>query len=257
MPPRGARPRWRRILTSPKGATLPFHARPLSTHCEQALTRRTHACFGISPFNGYFTTERITDLARWGLGEFDAMHFFVPDTPAAHTLEALGYSPERAAHKARRQGRYVRNKIVRALTELGVNEPDRLILGWPELDANRRYRRLLGEAQRLFDHDPAFRAACLDASRWVLDTRLPPGTEPTTGQLRTAVRYLLTELPLFADTHGIVGTASSVFCYHQCVPFLHQLYGGELAWRPVAGQGFAVLSHTTVHAAVMPATAIT
>ncbi|MGW5051418.1 tRNA-dependent cyclodipeptide synthase [Actinokineospora sp. NPDC004072] len=223
---------------------MPFHARPLSIQCKQSLTHRTHVCFGISPFNGYFTTERITELAQWGLGEFSAVHFFVPDVPAAYTLEALGYPRERAAHKARRQGQYLRNKIVRALTELGVSEPDRLILGWSELDANRRYRRLLGEARRLFDRDPRFRAACLEASRWALDQRLPPGSEPTADQLRTAVHYLLTELPLFADTRGIVGTTSSVFCYHQCIPFLHQFYRGELAWRPTAGQGFAVVTPT-------------
>ena len=204
--------------------------------------RRTHACFGISPFNSYFTTERITELARWGLGQFRTVHFFIPDAPAAYTLEALGYPPERAAHKARRQGQYLRNKILRALTEIGVNEPDRLILGWLELEANRRYRRLLGEAQRQFDHDSDFQAACLEASRWVLDKRLPPGTPPTTAQLRSAVRYLLTELPLFADTRGIVGVPSSVFCYHQCIPFLHRFYSGELTCKPAAGQGFAVLS---------------
>ncbi|MFI7676323.1 tRNA-dependent cyclodipeptide synthase [Actinophytocola sp. NPDC049390] len=221
---------------------MPFHARPLSIHCRQPLTHRTHACFGISPFNGYFTTERITELARWGLGEFGTVHFFVPDAPAAYTLEALGYPRERATHKARCQGQYLRNKIVRALTELGVSKPDRLILGWSELDANRRYRRLLGEAQRLFDRDPGFRTACLEASRWVLDKRLPPGAEPSTDQLRTAAHYLLTELPLFADTGGIVGATSSVFCYHQCIPFLHQFYGGKLAWQPATGQGFAVLT---------------
>lgn len=90
--------------------------------CKQILTRRAHACFGVSPFNSYFTTERVTELAKWGLSEFDAVHFFVPDAPAAYTLEALGYPPERAAHKARRQGQYVRNKIRRALADLGVSD---------------------------------------------------------------------------------------------------------------------------------------
>jgi len=65
---------------------MPFHVRPMSLHCTQLLARRTHACFGISPFNSYFTTERITELARWGLNEFRGMHFFVPDVPAAHQV---------------------------------------------------------------------------------------------------------------------------------------------------------------------------
>jgi cyclo(L-tyrosyl-L-tyrosyl) synthase len=66
------------------------------------------------------------------------MHFFVPDAPAAYTLEALGYPPERAAHKAHRQGRYVRNKVLRALADAGVRTPERLVLGWSEPKDNPR-----------------------------------------------------------------------------------------------------------------------
>lgn len=221
---------------------MSFHVQPSSSRCRAPLARRTHACFGISPFSSYFTTERITDLARWGFAEFDGAHFFVPDLPAAYTLEALGYPQARAAHKARRQGQYVRNKIIRALTEVGVGEPEGLVLGWSELDSNSRYRHLLEQAQCQFDSDPEFRAECLDASRWVLENRLPAGISATTDQLRSAVRYLLAELPLFTDTGGIVGVASSAFCYHQDVAFLRRLYGGELTWRPVEGQGFGVVT---------------
>ncbi|MGH4016117.1 MAG: tRNA-dependent cyclodipeptide synthase [Pseudonocardiaceae bacterium] len=80
-----------------------FHVRPLCGRCRPPLASRANACFGISPFNSYFTTGRLTDLARWGLREFTSVRFFVPDAPAAYTLEALGYSPDRAVHKARRQ----------------------------------------------------------------------------------------------------------------------------------------------------------
>ncbi|MEU0465445.1 tRNA-dependent cyclodipeptide synthase [Amycolatopsis sp. NPDC006131] len=224
------------------GSVLSFHVRPLSARCRQPLVSRAHICFGISPFNGYFTPERLAHLAAWGLREFAGVHFFVPDAPAAYTLEAMGYPPERARHKARRQGQYLRNKIRRALTDLGVPDPDRLVLGSAELEGRRRYRRLLAEAERQFDRDIEFRTACLDASRWVLDNRLPPGCTPTPAQLHCAVRYFLAELPLFTDTAGIVDAGSSVFGYHQCIPFLHQLYRGELAWKPVTGQGFAVLT---------------
>ncbi|CAM4339680.1 tRNA-dependent cyclodipeptide synthase [Nocardia ninae] len=221
---------------------MPFHVQPLSIHCHAPVARGAHVCFGISPFNSYFTPQRIIDLARWGFAEFDAAHFFVPDLPAAYTLEALGYPPARAAHKARRQGQYVRNKIARALTDVGVHEPQRLILGWAELYSNPRYRHLRDQAQRLFDHDPDFRAECVEASRWVLENRLPAGGAATDDQLRSAVRYLLAELPLFTDTGAIVGAESSVFCYHQSIGFLQRLYHGELAWKPAEGQGFGVLT---------------
>ncbi|WP_338596850.1 tRNA-dependent cyclodipeptide synthase [Saccharopolyspora sp. SCSIO 74807] len=212
--------------------------RPLTTACERSFSRRSHVCFGISPFNSYFTTARITAIARWGFREFDAVHFFVPDVPAVHTLEALGYSPEKARHKAHRQGRYVYNKICRALDDLGIVNPGELILNWPILRDNGRYLELLGQAHALFDEDPNFRATCVAASAWVLEGRLPDGAEPTDHQLHIAVRYLLAEFPLFVDTAGIVGADASVFCYHQAPAFLEQLYAGALPWKTADEQGF-------------------
>lgn len=215
--------------------------RPLTANCARNFAQRSHACFGISPFNSYFSIPRITALASWTLSQFDAVHFFVPDVPAAHTLEAVGYSPERARHKARRQGRYVYNKIFRALADLGVTAPERLILNWSALRENSRYLQLLGEAHALFDEDPEFRATCLAASAWVLDGRLPDGAVPTEQQLRVAVRYLLAEFPLFVDTSGVVGTDASVFCYHHAPAFLEQLYEGALPWKSAKSQGFLVV----------------
>lgn len=55
------------------------------------------------------------------------------------------------------------------------------------------------------------------------------------------MRYFLAELPLFLDTPSIVGTETSVFCYHQPPEVLRRLYAGGLGRRPSAGQGFAVV----------------
>ncbi|MFG1710978.1 tRNA-dependent cyclodipeptide synthase [Nonomuraea sp. M3C6] len=216
-------------------------ARPISRHCVGPFLARSHACLGISPFNGYFTTERITELAAWALRTFSAVHLFVPDVPAAMTLQALGYPPDRAATKARRQAGYLRNKICRALETLRVAEPTTLILDWAALSGNPVYSGHLRAVSDLFDSDVDFQETCLEATRWVLEGRLKD-SEITRAQLRLAVDYLLAELPLFIDTATIVGQSASVFCYHQATPFLQRLYGRELAVRPVDRQGFAVLA---------------
>lgn len=75
--------------------------RPITERCQASFQTRAHVCFGISPFNSYFSDQRIQELALWGKMEFGEMHFFVPDVPSAYTLEALGYTPEKAAWKAR------------------------------------------------------------------------------------------------------------------------------------------------------------
>lgn len=227
-------------------------ARALCGRCDEPLLRAEHGCLGISPFNSHFSTERVAGLARWALQRFSRVHLFVPDGPAAFTLEALGYPPERAAAKARRQGRYLRNKICRALREIGVADPDSMILDSAALDRSPRYLALHVRMRHTFDHDEDFRRACVEGSRWVLGGRVRPGALREE-QLRQAARYLLAELPLFLDTAGIVGARFSVFCYHQAPAFLARLFRGELACQPRAGQGFAVLSDTA--AAPAPASA--
>jgi cyclo(L-tyrosyl-L-tyrosyl) synthase len=206
------------------------------------VERGEHACFGISPFNSYFSTERIRDLAAWGLARFERVDFFVPDAPSAFTFEALGYAPEKAAWKARRQGQYTRNKISTALASLGVAEPGARVLGWAELESNAAFGRLHEDGLRRYAEDAGFRAACREASGWVLAGKLPAGQRPDAEQVERAVRYFLAELPLFLDTPSIVGAGISVFCYHQPPDVLRRLYAGELGRRPAAGQGFAVVT---------------
>jgi cyclo(L-tyrosyl-L-tyrosyl) synthase len=225
------------LPTAPSSSTA-FTAVPLTERCGRLFARRSHACIGISPFNGYFHAQRVTELARWAVAEFDQVHFFVPDTLAAHTLQAVGYPPERAAFKARRQGQHVHNKITTALAALGVPDPASRVLTSAALPANPRYAALHAHGCQLFATEAEFRAACLEAGAWVLDRRLPAGTAPTDAQLLTASSYLLGELPLFLDTPGITGAAESVFCYHQAPRFLRLLFERRLPCAPHPGQGF-------------------
>jgi cyclo(L-tyrosyl-L-tyrosyl) synthase len=215
---------------------------PLSEGCAAVVERGEHACFGISPFNSYFSTERIRDLAAWGLGRFERVDFFVPDAPSAFTFEALGYAPEKAAWKARRQGQYTRNRIATALGSLDVAEDGARVLGWAELEGNAAFGRLHEDGLWRYAEDAQFRDACREASGWVLAGKLPAGQRPDAEQVEQAVRYFLAELPLFLDTPSIVDAGISVFCYHQPPDVLRRLYAGELGRRPAAGQGFAVVT---------------
>ncbi|ALV38603.1 hypothetical protein AS200_16960 [Streptomyces sp. CdTB01] len=218
-----------------------MRAEPLTARCRTAYDGRAHACLGISPFNSHFSTPRIAGLVRWGLETFAHVHFFVPDTAAAHTLEALGYPPEKAAWKARRQGQYVRNKITKALADNGVPDPAPHLLDGQALATNPSYQELTAQVEQHFRTDSGFAQACLSASAWVLERRLPPGRQPTHEQLRGAVRYFLAELPLFLDTPRITGTVASVFCYHEVPRVLADLYRHRLALRPAPNQGFCRL----------------
>lgn len=215
---------------------------PLTGECATVWQDAQDVCIGVSPFNSYFSAERLLSLASWGLNNFRSCHFFIPDETAAYTLEAMGYAPNRARQKAWRQGRYVVNKVHHALATLEVEDPQSLILDMGRLHANAHYHELLNQVQTLFDNDRDFQEACVEASNWVLDRRLPDGAQATDEQLRSAVRYLLAELPLFAGSAQIVGQPSSMFVYHQRVTFLESFFKRELSWEPNPGQGFLVVT---------------
>jgi cyclo(L-tyrosyl-L-tyrosyl) synthase len=218
-----------------------MRANPLTENSRRNFEARRHVCFGISPFNSYFSDQRIEELAEWGMREFDSVHFFVPDAPAAFTLEALGHTPEKAASKARKQGQYTFNKICRALRNLGLLDSQAwgMILNWDRLSENPKYLELYAQAKNLFEQDQTFRSECLQASHWVLEKRTECVITPEV--LMSAARYFLAEIPLFANTAGIVGAEHSVFGYHQSIPFLEKLYAGQLAYRVAPEQGYLVL----------------
>ncbi len=220
-----------------------MNSQALTANCERNFDTREHCCFGISPFNSYFSEDRIRELARWGRLEFKSMHFFVPDLPAIYTLQAQGYAPDKAEWKARRQSQYLKNKIRRALESISVpqEEISEMILDWERLTASSNYNSLLKDVTELFETDRTFQMKCLQASRWVMNQKMSEESELTDDMLRLAVKYFLCEIPLFTDTAGIIEKSNSVFCYHQRVGFLEEFYQGSLSYKPQLRQGFVVL----------------
>lgn len=216
---------------------------PVTSSCVHRYAEKQHVCFGISPFNSFFSEERIQALAAWGMENFERVSFFMPDGPSAFTLEALGYDVQKAEWKARRQGRYLKNKIVRALTNIGVHDSDAdcMVLNWERLCENEIYVSLHQRAVDDYNENAEFQAACLEASRWVLERRVADTALLTKETLVSAVRYLLAEIPLFVDCAAIVGLGGSVFCYHQCPDFIVRLFEGAYPMQVSSKQGFIVI----------------
>lgn len=112
-----------------------------------------------------------------------------------------------------------------------------MILDWNKLLKIPQYNQLYEEVRECFEMDPQFRAACLDASQWVLEKHIPV-TQMSPESLFQAVKYFLTEVPLFANTAGIVKKKASVFCYYQSIPFLEKLYQNYYSFPVSPNQSF-------------------
>jgi len=199
---------------------------PVTADCAAILRAREHVVVGVSPFNSYFTEEKIAELISWAKANFRAFHIYVPDGPSQFTLEALGYPETKARKKASRQGRWLLNKIRRALcaAELEEGKAEQLILCSKSLEHDEAYRRLSQEVDAICAVEASFYEGCVETSRWVLNGQAGDPEEVTREMLESAVRYLKAELPLFMDSPAIVGASSSVFAYHQCPPFLESLF---------------------------------
>jgi cyclo(L-tyrosyl-L-tyrosyl) synthase len=218
--------------------------RPLTNNSREILKNRTHVLIGISPFNSYFSEARLRELAAWGRRNFTAMHLFIPDVPTTYTLLALGYPPKEASGKAKRQVRYVINKTKRALEAVGIAEVQakEIILTWEKLATNARYQTLLERVATIYEQDAEFRKDCQDAAWWVLEKRVGDPTARSTVDLDLAAKYLLSEMPLFVDTPGILERESSLFAYHQCPQLLERLYRNHYRFRVADNQGFVLVT---------------
>ncbi len=217
---------------------------PVTRICAEILSAREHAVIGISPFNSYFSEQKITELVAWAKESFSTFHVYVPDGPARFTLEALGYPESKARKKANRQGRWLLNKIRRSLDAAGVpeNAVDEAILCSKSLDGHHAYVRLLDDVESVCDRDIEFREGCIETSRWVLNGQADEVEEVTHDMLASAVRYFKAELPLFMKSPALVGVNSSVFVYHQCPPFLEELLNTKRGCFINERQGFVIVT---------------
>lgn len=212
-----------------------------SKHCENILEKKEHVLFGISPFNGYFSEEILTKLFLWGTENFKNFHCFVPGNVTTHTLEALGYTPDKAIKKARRQLKYLENKIIRSFGNLGINKQralEKIIT--PELlfGNNNNYEHIYNNCINKYFSDRQFREICIQASFDVIVKKQNLEKYQTVANLEKCAHYFLAEMPFFINTPKILNVTSSSFVY-QIIPYsIAMLYNGYRENFISPNQGF-------------------
>jgi cyclo(L-tyrosyl-L-tyrosyl) synthase len=223
--------------------STPFTVEPLTANCGEILDRGDHVLIGISPGNSYFSEARIADLLRWGAAGFRRIDVVIPDSAEVETWRAVGYAEEQAHRRARAKAARVRNRVTRAWLAAGVPRDRFGLLLLSEVAEQPPYQRLLRESEDAITADTALHETYLRVGAKALRTYLH-GVEPTRAQAERAMRYLVAETPLFLDTPGLLGVASSVAIYHHRLDFLDQVFHGGSALRPSRRQGFAVVRPT-------------
>lgn len=206
----------------------------VTERCTRLYDEGATALIGISPFNSYFSEERISRIVQFCERDDRKIAIFIPDDVTRYTLQARGYSPGQATRKTRRQIQYLLNKIARA-----VGDRDLRVVGCEALESNPVYVKHHDALRQAFETDEDFRTGCLDTTRWVLAAA--EGEVVTEQSALLGVRYLLAELPLFFHAPAILGDEAVVFIYHQCPAFIAARYQDSERMHKSQGQGFGVL----------------
>jgi len=209
----------------------------VSDNCHKLFIQKELAVIGISPFNSYFSEQRIAYLYQWAKSRFNQVKFYVPDGPTIFTLQAIGYDELKAIKKAKRQCNYLHNKIQRAVPDENLQQT---IVNSAWLDNCPIYQQKLALCHQLFETNLKFRRGCIETSRWVLSSYDQEAADNPQAQLM-AVKYFLAELPVFIGSADILNVSHVSFCYHSCPQFLRELFEND-AFDLIDGRhGFTVL----------------
>lgn len=235
-------------MLSSRALTSHGHERTISTRCANIAETSDHGLIAVSLFNGYYSKARLSDLISWATTRFSQFHVPIYDAPHAYTLAASGVSPRKAVQKAREEGRKLNRRISSLSNSLPCKIRPPAILSWDALSTNTRYLELMIEVERAFCLDRRFRNDCFAMTDQVKSV----ATEPTARQEAdriVSVRYLLSEMPLLMDTAAIVGSKSSVFCYHRSYDFYERFFNNEYTIGPADNQALLIVTFDEQQAA--------
>ncbi|RKT88290.1 cyclo(L-tyrosyl-L-tyrosyl) synthase [Saccharopolyspora antimicrobica] len=217
-----------------------FTVEPYSENCRRVCERGEHLLVGVSPGNSYFSVDLLARLLGWAHRRFAAVDVVIPDTALVHTQLALGHAEERARQRSREECNRVYNRVVRAWEQAGLEPAPHRWHRLSDFAGSARYRALLAQAEDAVTRPSPLRAACLETSRAVLESR-KPGESFTDEQIERGARYVVAELPFIVDTPSILGVPSSLSFYHRPAGFIREVISGRGGLRPAPGQGCALI----------------
>lgn len=175
--------------------TETFAVQPYTPHCRVIHDEGEHAVIGISSGNGYFSHQRVLDLAAWGLDNFRQVDLIWTDMHVAEQFEALGYGSVEAQRKTVKNLRGVRAKVTAAVGSLdpsGQRLRGRPMSGLVQIPA---YRKIRDELDVMLKDDKEFRDVCDQLATRFLETKVG-GLGATQQQRQACIRYVCAEVPL-------------------------------------------------------------
>lgn len=209
--------------------------------------KRPFAIVAISPFNSYFSAEKISEIFDWTNEYYEDFDIFFPDEISKYNLEAQGYDLAKVHQKVIKQDKYMMNRINTCLDKFYEKNPHKkniAIHTITNLKENQLYKDLYQNYLSMFYNNREFRTSCQNVVESYLESNFQRREIVISDfekdiAVYTASQYLLLELPVMINMADIIKVKSCDYVYHDITLFLKQLSADEVIMPQ--NQGFLVL----------------
>jgi len=197
---------------------------------------------GMSPGNSYFKDGVVKELLKIVVEKYGKAAVFVADIPAIHTYVALGYPENRARRdKALPQGNALKNRVKRAMEELGYNESQVKIIDWEsEVKNNTDFIQKYEEVIKLYSENKEFERAANETTRTVLEKTAESMVSYEV--VRIGVHYLLNELAFLEFVPQFLESQKVIYIYHKPWPVYDSYRKGEFDGKPRTYLDFEIVT---------------
>lgn len=201
----------------------------------------------VSPFNSYFSSEKIFQICEWVNNYYEDFAIFFPDKISKYNLDAIGYDESKIHQKVNKQDNHTRNRINKALEMFYEKYPNKAkipIYTISILKENNLYQSMYQNYLTMFYNNKDFRTSCQEMVQSYINNNFRKiSTEINEFINSTATyiasQYLLFELPAMINMADIIKVKSCDYVYHDMSLFLKQLSADETIMS--TNQGFLVL----------------
>jgi len=169
---------------------------------------------GMSPGNSYFKDDVVKSLLKKVIEKYGKAAILIPDIPAISTYIALGYPENRARRdKALPQGNNLRNKVLRAMADLGYGSDIVRIIDWSlEIKDNPIYQEKYTQVLNLYNSNNAFQEEVNNTTRNVLTVS---DSTPDISAIKVAIHYLLSEFAFMEFSLPLLKSENVTYIYHK------------------------------------------
>ncbi len=182
----------------------------------------------MSPGNSYFKTEEIKYLLKTSIDRFGRVLIMIADVPAISTYISFGYAENIARRvKAIPQGNLLKNKVKKAMTELGLSNEQVRILEWDEeVEKNTEYQKIYHDVKSLYDTNDEFQKSADNTTKEVL-VASKREFQDLEKSIKTAVHYLLSEFAFLEWAPKFLNTEKVIYIYHKNWPVYENYISGK------------------------------